>query len=79
MKGLPKENTTDIGCIFRGIKGGKEMNASLCDARGYQMCCQEMDSQAISCTTRVSVTKGSFCKAKEIGIWIDIRFHGKRI
>ncbi|MDY3989910.1 MAG: hypothetical protein SOY88_11610 [Massilioclostridium sp.] len=74
MKGLPKENTTDIGCIFRGIKG-----ASLCDARGHQMCCQEMDSQAISCTTRVSVTKESFCKAKEIGIWIDICSYGKRI
>ncbi|EEG29985.1 saccharopine dehydrogenase [[Clostridium] methylpentosum DSM 5476] len=50
---------TNIGCIFRGIKDGKEKNYYLYNVCDHQECYREVGSQAISYTTGVPAMIGA--------------------
>lgn len=61
---------TNIGCIFQGIKDGKEKTYYLYNICDHQACYREVGSQAISYTTGVPamigaalLMKGDWCKA----------------
>ena len=60
---------TNIGCIFTGIKDGKEKNLYIYNVCDHQECYKEVESQAISYTTGVPamigammVVTGKWCK-----------------
>ena len=50
---------TNIGCIFRGIKDGKEKTYYLYNICDHQECYKEVQSQAISYTTGVPAMIGA--------------------
>lgn len=50
---------TNIGCIFRGIKDGKEKNYYLYNICDHQECYREVGSQAVSYTTGVPAMIGA--------------------
>lgn len=50
---------TNIGCIFKGIKDGKEKNYYLYNICDHQECYKEVGSQAISYTTGVPAMIGA--------------------
>lgn len=50
---------TNIGCIFRGIKDGREKNYYLYNVCDHQECYREVGSQAISYTTGVPAMIGA--------------------
>ncbi len=50
---------TNIGCIFRGVKDGKEKNYYLYNICDHQECYREVGSQAISYTTGVPAMIGA--------------------
>ena len=50
---------TNIGCIFRGIKDGKEKTYYLYNVCDHQACYKEVGSQAISYTTGVPAMIGA--------------------
>lgn len=50
---------TNIGCIFQGIKGGKEKTYYLYNVCDHQDCYREVGSQAISYTTGVPAMIGA--------------------
>ncbi|MDR0768193.1 MAG: saccharopine dehydrogenase family protein, partial [Methanosarcinales archaeon] len=50
---------TNIGCIFRGVKDGKEKTYYLYNVCDHQECYQEVGSQAISYTTGVPAMIGA--------------------
>jgi len=50
---------TNIGCIFTGIKDGKEKQAYIYNVCDHQECYQEVGSQAISYTTGVPAMIGA--------------------
>ena len=58
---------TNIGCIFRGIKDGKEKNYYLYNICDHQECYREVGSQAISYTTGVPAMIGAALMMQ--GIW----------
>jgi len=58
---------TNIGCIFRGIKDGKEKTYYLYNVCDHQECYREVGSQAISYTTGVPAMIGASLIMK--GIW----------
>ena len=50
---------TNIGCIFKGIKDGKEKTYYLYNVCDHQECYKEVESQAISYTTGVPAMIGA--------------------
>ncbi len=50
---------TNIGCIFKGLKDGKEKNYYLYNVCDHQSCYKEVGSQAISYTTGVPAMIGA--------------------
>ena len=64
---------TNIGCIFRGKKDGKDKNYYLYNICDHQECYKEVGSQAISYTTGVPAMIGAAMvlsgKWKKPGVW----------
>jgi Saccharopine dehydrogenase and related proteins len=58
---------TNIGCIFRGIKDGKEKTYYLYNVCDHEACYQEVGSQAISYTTGVPAMIGAMLVST--GVW----------
>jgi saccharopine dehydrogenase (NAD+, L-lysine-forming) len=58
---------TNIGCIFSGIKDGKEKNYYIYNVCDHQTCYKEVGSQAISYTTGVPAMIGSMLLMN--GVW----------
>ena len=58
---------TNIGCIFRGVKDGKEKTYYLYNVCDHQACYQEVGSQAISYTTGVPAMIGAMLVIQ--GLW----------
>ncbi|MEK4495789.1 saccharopine dehydrogenase family protein [Ureibacillus sp. FSL W8-0352] len=58
---------TNIGCIFRGIKDGKEKTYYLYNVCDHEECYREVGSQAISYTTGVPAMIGASLVIK--GLW----------
>ena len=58
---------TNIGCIFTGIKDGKERKIYIYNVCDHQECYREVGSQAISYTTGVPAMIGTMLVAK--GVW----------
>ena len=58
---------TNIGCIFTGIKDGKEKKVYIYNVCDHQECYREVGSQAISYTTGVPAMIGTMLVAK--GLW----------
>ncbi len=58
---------TNIGCIFRGIKDGKEKTYYLYNVCDHQACYKEVGSQAISYTTGVPAMIGAMLVMR--GTW----------
>lgn len=58
---------TNIGCIFRGIKDGKEKTYYVYNVCDHQECYKEVGSQAISYTTGVPAMIGAMMLME--GIW----------
>ena len=58
---------TNIGCIFRGIKDGKEKTYYVYNVCDHQECYKEVGSQAISYTTGLPAMIGAMMLMK--GIW----------
>ena len=56
-----------VGCIFTGIKDGKERKIYIYNVCDHQECYREVGSQAISYTTGVPAMIGTMLVAK--GIW----------
>lgn len=50
---------TNIGCIFQGIKGGKEKTYYVYNVCDHQECYREVESQAVSYTTGVPAMIGA--------------------
>ena len=57
--GSRTKGKTNIGCIFRGIKDGKEKDYYLYNVCDHQECYREVGSQAISYTTGVPAMIGA--------------------
>ena len=58
---------TNIGCIFTGIKDGKEKTIMIYNVCDHQECYKELGSQAISYTTGVPAMIGTALVAS--GVW----------
>ena len=58
---------TNIGCIFTGIKDGKERSIKIYNVCDHQECYKEVKSQAISYTTGVPAMIGTMMVVK--GLW----------
>ena len=58
---------TNIGCIFQGLKDGKEKTSYIYNVCDHQECYREVGSQAISYTTGVPAMIGAMLLMK--GIW----------
>ncbi len=58
---------TNIGCIFTGIKDGKEKAIYIYNVCDHQECYKEVESQAISYTTGVPAMIGSMMVVT--GLW----------
>ena len=58
---------TNIGCIFTGIKDGKERSIKIYNVCDHQECYKEVGSQAISYTTGVPAMIGTMMVMQ--GIW----------
>ena len=58
---------TNIGCIFTGIKDGKERSIKIYNVCDHQECYKEVESQAISYTTGVPAMIGTMMVLK--GLW----------
>ena len=58
---------TNIGCIFTGIKDGKEKSIYIYNVCDHQECYREVESQAISYTTGVPAMIGAMLVVS--GIW----------
>ncbi|MCQ2135075.1 MAG: saccharopine dehydrogenase family protein [Bacteroidales bacterium] len=58
---------TNIGCIFTGIKDGKERSIKIYNVCDHQECYKEVQSQAISYTTGVPAMIGTMMVVK--GLW----------
>ena len=58
---------TNIGCIFTGVKDGKEKTIYIYNVCDHQECYKEVESQAISYTTGVPAMIGTALVAS--GIW----------
>lgn len=58
---------TNIGCIFKGVKDGKEVNYYVYNVCDHQECYREVGSQAISYTTGVPAMIGAMMVMK--GLW----------
>lgn len=58
---------TNIGCIFQGVKDGKEKNYYLYNVCDHEECYKEVGSQAISYTTGVPAMIGAMMVLK--GLW----------
>ena len=58
---------TNIGCIYTGIKDGKEKTLYIYNVCDHQECYREVGSQAISCTTGVPAMIGAMMVVK--GLW----------
>lgn len=58
---------TNIGCIFKGIKDGKEKTIYIYNVCDHQECYKEVESQAISYTTGVPAMIGSMMVVS--GLW----------
>ncbi len=58
---------TNIGCIFTGIKDGRERSVYLYNVCDHQACYKEVGSQAVSYTTGVPAMIGASLLAE--GIW----------
>lgn len=58
---------TNIGCIFTGVKDGKEKTLYIYNVCDHQECYKEVESQAISYTTGVPAMIGAMMVVK--GLW----------
>ena len=58
---------TNIGCIFTGIKDGKERSIYIYNVCDHQECYREVESQAISYTTGVPAMIGTMMVVN--GLW----------
>jgi saccharopine dehydrogenase (NAD+, L-lysine-forming) len=58
---------TNIGCIFKGVKDGKEKTYYIYNICDHQECYREVGSQAISYTTGVPAMIGAMMVLK--GLW----------
>ena len=69
---------TNIGCIFTGIKDGKEKNVYIYNVSDHQKCYREVGSQAVAYTTGVPAMIGSMMvvtgKWKEPGVFTPEEF-----
>ena len=64
---LLKVGKTNIGCIFTGVKDGREKSVYIYNVCDHQECYQELGSQAISYTTGVPAMIGA--KLVMEGVW----------
>lgn len=60
---------TNIGCVIRGIKDGKEKQVYIYNVCDHEACYKETGAQAVSYTTGVPAMIGAMMIAK--GIWND--------
>ena len=58
---------TNIGCIFKGVKDGKEKTIYIYNVCDHQECYKEVGSQAISYTTGVPAMIGTMMVVE--GLW----------
>ena len=58
---------TNIGCIFTGVKDGKEKSIYIYNVCDHQECYKEVESQAVSYTTGVPAMIGSMMVVT--GLW----------
>ena len=58
---------TNIGCIFTGIKDGKERSIYIYNVCDHQECYREVESQAISYTTGVPAMIGTMMVVNDSG------------
>ena len=58
---------TNIGCVIRGLKDGKERQVYIYNVCDHEACYAETGAQAVSYTTGVPAMIGSMMVAK--GIW----------
>ena len=58
---------TNIGCIFQGVKDGKERTYYVYNVCDHQACYREVESQAVSYTTGVPAMIGAMLVMK--GVW----------
>ncbi len=64
---------TNIGCIFKGVKDGKEKDYYLYNVCDHEACYKEVGSQAISYTTGVPAMIGAMLVAT--GVWNKTGVH----
>ncbi len=64
---LLKVGKTNIGCIFTGVKDGREKSVYIYNVCDHQECYRELGSQAISYTTGVPAMIGA--KLVMEGVW----------
>lgn len=64
---------TNIGCIFKGLKDGKEKDYYLYNVCDHEACYKEVGSQAISYTTGVPAMIGAMLVAT--GVWNKTGVH----
>ena len=57
--GVRTKGKTNIGCIFRGKKDGKEKNIYIYNVCDHQACYREVGSQAVAYTTGVPAMIGA--------------------
>lgn len=65
--GARTKGKTNIGCVIRGIKDGKERQVYIYNVCDHEECYKETGAQAVSYTTGVPAMIGSMMVAK--GIW----------
>ncbi|WP_170019769.1 saccharopine dehydrogenase family protein [Campylobacter sp. RM16190] len=65
--GARTKGKTNIGCVIRGIKDGKERQVYIYNVCDHEACYTETSAQAVSYTTGVPAMIGSMMVAK--GIW----------
>lgn len=63
---------TNIGCIFNGVKDGKEKTIYIYNVCDHQECYKEVGSQAISYTTGVPAMIGAMLVCQ--GIWKNLAY-----
>lgn len=61
---------TNIGCIFKGVKDGKEKTIYIYNVCDHQECYKEVGSQAISYTTGVPAMIGTMMVVE--GLWKNL-------
>ena len=65
--GARTRGKTNIGCIFKGVKDGKERSYYIYNVCDHEECYEEVQSQAVSYTTGVPAMIGAMLIMNEYG------------